>query len=346
MGGAMRFWVSVLIVFASFTALGSLATTALMSIAAEKKTADAKLVPLPRKVTAPKDNPTTDAKVELGKMLFFEPRLSGDNKMSCASCHIPEKGYGDGLARSPGASGRPLERNTQTCLNVGFFKAFFWDGRAASLEEQALGPIQSAAEMNQDLAELEAELTKIPQYATRFRKVFGTQPNQDGIAKALAAFQRTLVTGRAPFDRFLDGEKDALSKKAKRGMELFQGEAGCSECHNGPLLSDGKFYRLGVAYSDEGRAKITGKKEDRYRFRTPSLRNVAETGPYMHNGSFKTLDDVVTFYFRGIPDSGPDGLTPDTAALTDLSFSDIAAIVEFLESLSGESPSITLPKLP
>lgn len=314
--------------------------------AAEKPEAEFELVPLPQKVTAPKDNPTIPAKVELGKKLFFDPRLSGDNLMSCATCHMPNKAYGDGLAFSPGAEAKPLERNTQTCLNVGFFKTFFWDGRVASLEQQALGPIQSTIEMNQDLDDLETELAAIPGYVIEFKDVFDTKPNKDGIAKALAAFQRTLVTEPSPFDRFLAGDKDALSADAKRGLELFRGEAGCIECHNGPLLSDGKFYRLGVSYKDEGRAAITGKNEDRYRFRTPSLRNIAETGPYMHDGSQKTLDDVVTFYFRGIPDSGPDGLSPDTAALDGVSFSDITPMVEFLKSLSGKVPTLTPPKLP
>jgi cytochrome c peroxidase len=304
------------------------------------------LVPLPREVVAPKSNLTTPAKVRLGKMLFFDPRLSGNNKMSCATCHMPDKAFGDGLATSPGANDKPLKRNTQTCLNVGFFKSFFWDGRAGSLEEQALAPIQSPVEMNQGLDELEAELNAVPGYVVEFENVFGSKPNRDGIAKALAAFQRTLVTGLSPFDRFLAGEKDALSRDAKAGFELFQGEAGCIECHNGPLLSDGKFYRLGVAYNDEGRAGITGRKEDRFRFRTPSLRNVAETGPYMHDGSMKTLDDVITFYFRGVPDARPDGLAPDTSALRGQSFSEIPLLVTFLKSLSGAVPKITPPELP
>lgn len=316
------------------------------SIAEEPKTADSELVPLPRQIKVPKANPTTPMKVELGKKLFFDPRLSGDNEMSCATCHMPGKAYGDGLALSPGAGGTPLERNTQTCLNVGFFNSFFWDGRAESLEEQALGPIESKVEMNQNLDELEAELAAIPGYVTEFRNVFRTKPNRDGIAKALAAFQRTLVTEPSPFDRFLSGDKDALSDEAKRGLELFRGNAGCIECHNGPLLSDGKFYRIGVSFKDEGRAKITGKKEDRYRFRTPSLRNIAETAPYMHDGSQKTLEEVVTFYFRGIPASGPDGLSLDAEALDFLSFSDIDSMVEFLKSLSGKAPKITPPKLP
>jgi cytochrome c peroxidase len=305
-----------------------------------------KLVSLPQKVPAPPDNPTTSDKVELGKMLFFDPRLSGDDKMSCATCHMPDKAFGDGLALSPGARSKVLERNTQSCLNVGFFNALFWDGRASCLEDQALGPIESSAEMNQSLNELERELGAIPGYVSEFKKVFGTQPTRDGVAKALAAFQRTLVTGPSPFDRFLMGDKDALSADAHAGYELFRGTAGCTECHNGPLLSDGKFYRLGLSSNDEGRAKISGKKEDRFRFRTPSLRNVADTGPYMHNGSLKTLDDVVMFYFREVPDSGPDGLAPDVVALRGQSFSDIPLLVEFLKSLSGKPPEITPPRLP
>ena len=157
-----------------------------------------------------------------------------------------------------------------------FFNSFFWDGRAESLEEQALGPIESKVEMNQNLDELEAELAAIPGYVTEFRNVFRTKPNRDGIAKALAAFQRTLVTEPSPFDRFLSGDKDALSDEAKRGLELFRGNAGCIECHNGPLLSDGKFYRIGVSFKDEGRAKINEEE-------IPSCYQVSESIPEGHD---------------------------------------------------------------
>ncbi|WP_197443130.1 cytochrome-c peroxidase [Lignipirellula cremea] len=312
----------------------------------ESQTAKRKLAPLPRAASAPNDNPTTPAKVELGKTLFFDPRLSGDNKMSCATCHIPDKAYGDGLALSPGAGGKLLVRNTPTCLNVGFLNRFFWDGRAVSLEEQALGPIQSPVEMNQNLEELEAELAEIPGYVSEFEKVFGTKPRSDGIAKALAAFQRTLVTEPSPFDRYLEGDKDALSDRAKKGLELFQGDAGCIRCHSGPLLSDEEFYRIGVFSKDEGRAIVTGKKEDRYRFRTPTLRNIAQTGPYMHNGSLKTLESVVTFYYRDIPETGRDGLPLDAEALSGQSYSEIGLIVEFLKSLTGKTPKVVPPTLP
>jgi cytochrome c peroxidase len=304
------------------------------------------LAPLPNTAPAPKDNPTTPEKVALGTQLFFDPRLSGDNTMSCATCHRPEKAFGDGLPRAKGADGKELARNTPTLLNIGHSSRLFWDGRAKSLEDQACGPIQSPDEMNQDLAELVQELGAVPGYVEQFQKVFGTGVTQEGIAKALAAFQRTLVTGPSPFDRHLSGDKEALSASAKRGMELFLGDAGCVRCHQGPLLSDGEFYRLGVSFQDKGLAGVTDKKEDTGKFRTPSLRNIAQTGPYMHNGSMKTLDEVVTFYYRGVPTTTPDGLALDIQPLSGQSFSEISDLVVFLESLSGEPPKITPPDLP
>lgn len=304
------------------------------------------LVPLPSKAPAPKANPTTAGKVALGKQLFFDPRLSGDNTMSCATCHLPGKAFGDGRSRAKGHKGKELTHNTPTLLNIGFYDNFRWDGGAKSLEQQALGPIQSKDEMNQDLQELEKELNAVPGYVRQFQNVFGTRVTRNGVAKALAAFQRTLVTKPSPFDRYLAGEKEALSKEAKRGLELFTGAAGCVRCHRGPLLSDGKFYRLGVSFNDKGRAAVTGERTDIAKFRTPSLRNIAQTGPYMHDGSLKTLDDVVTFYYRGVPTSTVNGLELDVAPLLENSFSDISAIVAFLKSLTGKAPEIKPPKLP
>ncbi|MCA9115776.1 MAG: cytochrome-c peroxidase [Planctomycetaceae bacterium] len=304
------------------------------------------LVPLPRKIPAPEENPTTKEKVALGRQLFFDPRLSGENTMSCATCHLPEKAFGDGLPRAKGANDKELSRNTPSLLNVGLYATYFWDGRAGSLEEQALGPIQSPDEMNQNLDELVRELSQVPGYRQQFQQVFGTEVSGQSIAKALAAFQRTLITGPSPFDRYLAGDQQALSRSAQRGLALFQGEAGCIRCHQGPLLSDGKFYRLGVSFSDEGLAVVTGKQDDKGRFRTPSLRNIAQTGPYMHNGSLKTLDEVVTFYYRGIPLTAPDGLELDLQPLSGQSFAEIADLVAFLKSLTGDPPKITPPELP
>ena len=306
----------------------------------------AALAPLPRDAPTPKDNPATPKKVALGRQLFFDPRLSGDNTMSCATCHPPDKHFADGLAGAKGHLGKTLSRNTPSVLNVAFQTRFFWDGRAASLEEQALGPIQSPDEMHQDLAELERELAAIPGYVRQFQDVFGAQVTRAGIAQALAAYERTLVTEPSPFDRFLLGDKAALSEAAQRGLELFRGEAGCTRCHNGPLLSDEKFYRLGVSSKDRGLADVTGKPADAGKFRTPPLRNVARTGPYMHDGSQKTLQDVVEFYYRGAPTKSADGLPFDIEPLTGRSFSEVSDLVAFLESLTGQPPQVTPPKLP
>jgi cytochrome c peroxidase len=305
-----------------------------------------KLVPLPASVSAPDDNPATEEKVALGKQLFFDPRLSGDNRMSCASCHLQNKAFADGLPRAKGRADKILDRNTPTVLNVGFFERLFWDGRAATLEEQALGPIQSPDEMNQNLAELIDELNAVPGYVEQFQRVFQTNVTATGIARSLAAFERTLVSGPSPFDRFLAGDKSALTEPARQGYELFIGAAGCVRCHHGPLLSDNRLHRLGVSFQDEGRAAVTGNKADRGKFRTPSLRNVAQTAPYMHDGSKRTLTEVVEFYYRGVPTKSPANLPLDVEPLLGQSFSEIPALVAFLESLSGDVPAIEPPPLP
>jgi cytochrome c peroxidase len=308
------------------------------------------LAALPDAVPAPDDNPTTPEKSALGKLLFFDPRLSGDNTMSCATCHLPDKVWGDALGQAKGAGGKELSRNTPSLLNVGFYQTLFWDGRSASLEQQALVPIESPDEMNQNADALVDELAAVPQYRKQFESVFGRPVNKDDVARALAAFQRTLVSRNSPFDRYLAGDKEALSPQAQQGLELFRGESGCIRCHDGPLLSDGKFYRLGIGITigsgDKGRGEITGERDDLYRFRTPSLRDVARTAPYMHDGSLATLYDVVEFYYRGVPTRGPDGLELDVAPLVGQSFTEIDPLVEFLKSLSGEPPDITPPELP
>jgi cytochrome c peroxidase len=200
--------------------------------------------------------------------------------------------------------------------------------------------------MNQNLDELEKELNAIPGYAAQFRAVFGTAVTKEAVAKALAAFERTLVSSRSPFDRSLAGDTKAISEEARQGWELFRGDAGCIRCHHGPNFSDGKFYRLGVGFQDRGRGAITGERRDLYTFRTPGLRDVAKSAPYMHDGSLETLAQVVEFYYRGAPAQSPDGLPLDITPLLGQSYSEIAAIVAFLESLTGEHPQITKPILP
>jgi cytochrome c peroxidase len=258
---------------------------------------------------------------------------------------LPEKAFTDGRQRAVGRDGKVLSRNSQSLLNVAFYSRYFWDGRAESLERQALIPIASPDEMNQSLDALEADLNGIKGYARQFREVFQTPVTRDGIAKAIAAFERTLVTGPSAFDRFLAGDSDALTAVAKEGLELFRGDAGCIRCHNGPLLSDSQFYRLGVAFLDKGRGAVTGQATDDFKFRTPSLRNIALTAPYMHDGSSQSLIEVVMFYFRGVPHSGPDRPL-DVEPLTAQSFSDMQAIVAFLESLTGSLPDVEPPVLP
>ena len=299
---------------------------------------------LPVAAPEPEDNRTTPAKVQLGKQLFFDPRLSGNNEMSCATCHLPEKALTDERPRAIGAGGKELARNTPTLWNIGLQTSFFWDGRAASLEEQALIPIQSPDEMAQNLDELVAELAAVPGYAAQFEAVFERPVNVADIARAIAAFQRTLLTPNSPFDRYVAGDKSALSAEAKQGMDVFQRD-GCIRCHNGPLLSDGKFYRLSAG-GDPGRGQVTGDPLERYKFRTPSLRNIAETKPYMHDGSARTLFDAVAFYFRHTPPSGPDALPVDIEPLLGQSYSEIDAVVEFLRSLTGEMPLVEQPDLP
>jgi cytochrome c peroxidase len=312
----------------------------------DRKEGEGPLAPLPAEAPAARDNAGTPEKIALGKQLFFDPRLSGDNDLSCASCHLPGKAFADGLPQARGRGGKPLGRNAPTLLNAAFHRSFFWDGRAGSLEEQALAPIQAADEMHQDLGELEKELNAVPGYVKQFASAFGTRATRGAVAQALAAFLRTLRTRPSPFDRYLQGEKGALSDEAKEGLRLFLGDAGCARCHRGPLLSDGEFYRLGVGSGDSGRGAITGNREDDYKFRTPSLRNVARTAPYMHDGSLATLTDVVTFYYRGAPRQAADGLPLDIQPLLGQSFSEIAPLVAFLESLTGEPPEVAPPDLP
>jgi len=297
-------------------------------------------------VANPADNPTTRDKVALGKQLFFDPRLSGDNSMSCATCHVPDKAFADGLPTAKGYADKPLARNTPTLVNVGLQSRLMWDGRANSLEEQALLPIQSPEEMNQDLDDLERELNAILGYAEQFDQVFGSVVTRETIAKALAAFERTLVMEPSDYDRYVRGDRDAMSPAAQRGRELFFGEAGCSRCHSGPLLSDGKHYRLGVSFDDDGRGRVTGKAEDQGKFKTPPLRHVARTAPYMHDGSFKTLEDVVTFYYRSVPVATSGEVPLDVEPLLGRSYSEIADLVAFLEALTGEVPAVASPELP
>ncbi len=253
----------------------------------------------------PKDNPWSQAKEKLGKKLFFDKKLSGDNTKSCSSCHKPRFGWTDGKARAIGHQDKELARNSPTIINSGYSKTQFWDGRAQSLEEQALAPIQSPVELNQDLNSLIKELKEDQKYIELFKNAFG-EPSitPENLAKAIATFERTIVSKTSAYDRYWKGDEDAMSPEAIRGMKLFFGKAKCSICHNGPFFTDHQFHNIGLAEdafkeSAKGRSKVTNEKFHVKAFKTPGLRDVGLTGPYMHNGSAKTLQDVIEFYNQG-----------------------------------------------
>jgi cytochrome c peroxidase len=299
-------------------------------------------------VPVPADNPQTAAKIALGAALYFDPRLSVDDTVSCATCHEPSMGWANHNPTDTGIQGRVGSRNSGTILDAAYMKFQFWDGRAATLEEQALGPIANPLEMGETLANVVRKLDAIPGYRHQFREVFGTDGvTENGIAKALAAFERTIVSGPSPYDRFLGGEATALSAAAQRGLALFSGKGRCVLCHGGPMFSDQSFHNLGVGMSretpDVGREAVTKNPSHRGRFKTPGLRNVALTWPYLHDGSAATLDDVLALYNRGgepnanlDPMMRPLRLTP--AELGDLK--------SFLEALTGALPVVEKPELP
>jgi len=299
-------------------------------------------------VPVPVDNPMDAAKVELGKQLYFDKRLSKDGTVSCATCHRPDHGWADSTPVSAGIGNQKGGRNAPTVLNSAYWPLQFWDGRARSLEEQALGPIQNPVEMGMTMVEALGRIQTIPGYVEQFQRIFGTGPTEEGIAKAIAAFERTVISTNAPYDRYLRGERSAMSAAAVRGMNLFNGKAHCTPCHSGPNFTDGQFHNLGVGYAngkfaDEGRYAVTKDPKDLGAFKTPGLRSVAENPPYLHDGSEKTLADVVEFYNRGgVPNPNLDPLIVPLH----LTAREKADLVAFLEALTGEPVKVAEPKLP
>jgi cytochrome c peroxidase len=296
-------------------------------------------------VVHPKDNPPTPEKIALGKQLYFDGRLSADDKVSCASCHDPAKGYSNGEQFATGVEGKKGGRNSPTVINAAYQRFQFWDGRAQSLEDQALGPIQNPIEMNLSLEAVVAKLNAIEGYKKQFQQVFGTEVTSAGIAKAIAAYERTLLSGDAPYDKFKAGDKAALSEPAQRGMKLFFGKANCSACHAGASFTDSGFHNIGVPGTDEGRLSITKFVGDKGSFRTPTLREIARTAPYMHDGSMKTLEEVVAHYNKG--GTAHEQLDEEIFPLK-LTNEQMADLVTFMkEGLSSASyPMETAPELP
>jgi cytochrome c peroxidase len=300
-------------------------------------------------VPVPADNPLTPEKVELGKQLYFDPRLSCDDTVSCASCHDPKKGWSNSAPVATGVRSQVGGRSAPTIINSAYSDLQFWDGRAHRLEGQALGPIQNPIEMDHKLEDCVAKLNKIKGYRDQFQKVFGTDVTSENISKAIASFERTVLSGNAPYDKFKAGDTKALSPAVQRGMKLFFGKAHCSACHTGPNFSDFSFHNIGIgmkaAKPDLGRYEVTKVEGDKGAFKTPTLREVARHAPYMHDGSLKTLEEVVEHYDKGgitnpqlDEEIFPLKLTSDEKA--DL----IAFMKEGLSS--SDYPDIAPPKLP
>ncbi len=320
----------------------------------------------------PVNNPQTPEKIELGKMLFFDRRLSGDGTMSCATCHIPEFGFSDGEAISLNYPTTKNWRNSPTLINVAFNKFLFHDGRAETLEDQALFPMMSSFEMNQNLDFVEEEIRSVPEYLELFKKVFGTDDtSRERMAMAIAAFERTLISRNAPLDEYLNGNKKALSPEAEKGYRIFTGKGRCVDCHFGVNLIDDKFHALNVPehpdfqsdprvaatrrfvaklnhyedfrnlQEDPGRYLITKDKKDCRAFKTPTLRDITKTGPYMHNGVFSTLEEVIAFFDKG---GGPGNSVLKKLSLDK---SEKGALKVFLqEALTGDDIKITHPRIP
>lgn len=292
--------------------------------------------PLPAVPPLPADNSMTPAKIELGKMLFFEPRISASGVISCATCHNPALGYTDRIPLAVGHDGQVGERNTPTVLNAAFYESQFWDGRAADLEEQALGPIEAVVEMAMPIGEAVQRLTEFPIYQERFAEAFPEKEapiEADSVARALAAFQRILTTPGAPLDLWLAGDDGAMTEQQKRGMAAFV-ERGCVACHNGPALTDSQFHHIQVPGStDLGRYLVTGEDYDQHAFKTPTLRNVALTYPYFNNGQVATLDEAIHV------------MAQEMLGL-DLEDEEVADIEAFLHALTGQIPQFAIPSLP
>lgn len=299
----------------------------------------------PEAIPFPDGNAYSEAKAELGQMLFFDPRLSKENNLSCASCHNPSLAWEDGQVTAVGAALTRLRRHTPSILNLAWGELYFWDGSAASLEEQALGPIQSEVEMAQPLPQLVDELNAIPGYRQAFDAAFpGAGISADTIARAIATYERTVVSGAAPFDRWIEGDETAISDSAKRGFIAFNGAAGCAGCHVAWNFTDHSFHDIGLPNErDLGRFDRLPLPTMKFAFKTPGLRDIARRAPFMHDGSMPTLDAVIEHYAQGMADR--PSLSRQVKRF-ELSHTIKADLVAFLLTLSSADPPATPPALP
>jgi len=294
----------------------------------------------------PEENPLSAAKVELGRLLYFDARLSKDDTVSCATCHDPAHGFAEARKTSQGVGHKVGARNAPTVLNRLFSKEQFWDGRGADLEDQAKGPIVNPIEMSMGShEECAGKVAKVAGYKPLFEKAFGTPDvTISRMAMAIAAFERTVVTGNSPYDRFQTGDKTALSPAAQRGMTVFNGKGNCVTCHAGFNFTDESYHNLGVGMlakePDLGRVKVSKAESETGAFKTPTLRNVTQTAPYMHDGSEATLADVIKLYDRG--GNKNKWLSKEMRPL-ELTAGEKDDLVAFLESLTGDAPRVQVP---
>ena len=284
----------------------------------------------------PDDNQLTSVRVALGRRLFFDGRLSADGTISCATCHMPENGFASPDAVAPGVGGAKGTRNSPSILNRAYGTSFFWDGRAATLEEQALQPIENPLEMATKVTTVLERLKEDPDCRAQFEAAYEDGMTAQNLARALASFQRVLLSGDSAVDRFRGGDFSALDSLQRLGLWIFESRGNCWKCHSGSNFSDEAFHNTGVSWGKEpldlGRYDVTQRDEDRGRFRTPTLRHVAVTGPYMHDGSMKSLEDVVDFYNRG---GSPNPHLDPIVQPLHLSDRERSALVAFLKSLTG-----------
>ncbi len=324
------------------------ATLAITSVSA---TEDMKKWLRPSEVPQPKDNKLTPERIELGKLLYFDTRLSSSGKVSCATCHHPKHGWSDEkpTPKAVGHEGRVGPRNSPVVLNTAYQRHQFWDGRAKSLEEQALGPIEADVEMNMPLDVLIPKLNKIKGYVVLFEKAYpGEGLTKETLAKAIASFERTVVSTESPFDRYAKGDKNAISKKAKEGFELFKGKAHCIDCHDGFNFTDGSFHNIGL---NDG--ELTGKELGRYNvkkraawygvMKTPTLRDVTKSFPYFHDGSVKTLEEATAICSGGGRYEHNVRNKSDVMVDRNLTKTEIDKVVAFMKTLSGPDMDLKIP---
>jgi cytochrome c peroxidase len=309
------------------------------------------IIPLPQQLTTyeampiPADNPMSPEKVALGRQLFFDERLSGDGSRSCYSCHVCEKGLTDGLAKAVGAFNKQLPRSSPTLWNIGYHKEFYWDGRSPSLEKQAMAA-WTGANMGAKADEISAKLNGIEGYHSQFHTVFGGDATPDNIVKAIAAFERTIISGETAWDRYRAGDSSAMSEAAVRGWNVFQAIK-CTNCHDGVLLTDQQYHNVGIGMDqkepDVGRFKVTNKPEDTGAFKTPTLRDIAKSAPYFHDGSAQTLGEAVDLMLGGGKPN--EHLDKKNLQKHDVLPDQREALLEFFNALNVDC-KLVKPKLP